>query len=80
MTKTSIHRTRTRSGLPVTTGEFGPKCRTRYPSLMYQHRIDHWRILDCTEPTWTAGVGPIYRSKAELLADLDRYAEANGHS
>jgi hypothetical protein len=55
----------------------GPVCRTRYAELAYQHRGDHWRILDLTggEPAEDApGVGPQYRTRAELLADLDRYA------
>lgn len=34
-----------------------------------------WRVIDIHEPTRSAAVGPIYQSKAELLADLDRYAK-----
>ena len=50
---------------------------TRYPELGYR-QDDHelWRIysMDGTP----AAVGPQYRSKAELLADLDRYAKEYG--
>ena len=59
----------------------GPVSRTRFPELGYQHRGDHWRILDLTggvRPDDAPGVGPLYPTRAELLADLDRYAAAFG--
>jgi hypothetical protein len=33
-----------------------------------------WRVYDCHEIGTPAAVGPLYASKAELLADLPRYA------
>lgn len=49
---------------------------TRYAELAYeQHDKDLWRIIDmCTQ----ASVGPLYKSHAELLADLDRFAREFG--
>ena len=39
-----------------------------------------WSFFDCTEKT-PARVGPIYKSKAEALGDLERYArECWGHN
>ena len=55
----------------------GPVVRTRFPELAYQHRGDHWRILDVTGGG-ESGVGPQYPTRAELLADLERYAAAFG--
>jgi hypothetical protein len=56
--------------------------RTRYAELGYEHRGDHWRILDLhngPRPDGTAeGIGPYYATRAELLADLDRYAASYG--
>jgi len=52
--------------------------RTRYAELAYeQHARDLWRIID-TETG--AAVGPQYKSRAELLADLNRYARVYGVS
>jgi hypothetical protein len=49
-----------------------PLYSTRYPELGYQqHGRGLWRIIDCDG---NAAVGPQYHSKAELLADLSRYA------
>ncbi len=49
---------------------------TRYKELGYK-QLDRglWRILTTEDG---AAVGPLYRSRAELLADLDRYADAYG--
>ncbi len=33
-----------------------------------------WRVIDLHESGRVAAVGPLYSSKAELLADLPRYA------
>jgi hypothetical protein len=48
---------------------------TRYPALGFEWRGDHWRILD--NATGSA-VGPIYKTRKELLADLDRFAREFG--
>jgi hypothetical protein len=52
---------------------------TRYPELGYaRYAPNLWRIIDLTDKTTMAVVGPHYKSKAELLADLDRYARVFG--
>ena len=44
---------------------------TRFPELFYDEAVKGlWRIMDADG----AVIGPHYASKAELLADLDRYA------
>ena len=44
---------------------------TRFPGLFYDEAAKGlWRIMDADG----AGIGQLYASKAELLADLDRYA------
>jgi hypothetical protein len=49
---------------------------TRYPELAYeQHAKDLWRII--ATDTQQA-IGPFYKTKAELLADLNRYAKEYG--
>jgi len=49
---------------------------TRYPELGYaNHAPSLWRIIDMETG---AVIGPHYKSKAELLADLDRYARVFG--
>lgn len=55
----------------VKIGAFGKVCSTAYPELSYQRQIDCWRIIDNSDGR---SVGPAYRSEAELLADLVRYA------
>lgn len=46
---------------------------TRYPELGYaDHGNGLWRIVTMEDGS---GVGPHYASKAELLADLGRYAD-----
>lgn len=53
--------------------------RTRFPELGYEkHDAALWRIMDLTDSGRAAAVGPHYRSKSELLADLDRYAAEFG--
>jgi hypothetical protein len=48
---------------------------TRFPELFYAPICPNlWRILDVDG----AAIGPQYRSKAELLADLNRYAADYG--
>lgn len=52
---------------------------TRYPELGY--RCDGpglWRIYDMADKGRESPVGPQYTSKAELLADLGRYAKDFG--
>ena len=47
---------------------------TRFPCLMYgQTAPSCWRVIDAHE-TRRAAVGPMYRTREELLSDLDRYA------
>lgn len=53
--------------------------RTRFPELGY--RCDGpglWRIYDISDHDRAAAVGPQYRTRGELLADLDRYATEFG--
>ena len=55
--------------------------RTRFPELAYQHRGDHWRILnmhDVPAGTEPSGIGPLYPTRAALVADLERYAAVFG--
>lgn len=52
---------------------------TRFASLGYRcdgHGL--WRIYDVDDRDSMAAVGPFYRTKAELLADLERYASEYG--
>jgi hypothetical protein len=50
--------------------------KTRFAELGYeQHAPGLWRIMSLDTP---AAVGPHYASKAELLADLERYATFYG--
>lgn len=49
--------------------------KTRYPELNYFHNVDHWRIIATDTHS---SVGPYYHSRAELLADLERYASEYG--
>ena len=49
---------------------------TRYAELAYdRYGSDSWRIIDVSKQVTT---GPIYPSHAELLADLDRFAQEFG--
>ena len=49
---------------------------TRYPELGYRKDSDTlWRIVDKSSG---AAIGPHYRTKGELLADLDRFARDFG--
>jgi hypothetical protein len=62
---------------------------TRYPELKYVREPDgesraYWRIVDVNgghydQDSGLGGrVGPMYRTKSELLADLDRFAALFG--
>lgn len=52
---------------------------TRYPELGYrQDGPGLWRIYAVAHGSQPAAVGPHYRSKAELLGDLVRYATEYG--
>jgi hypothetical protein len=55
----------------------GPLKTTEYPALAYRQAGDRWRLYELATGRLE---GPFYRSEAELLADLDRYAEAFGYS
>ena len=51
---------------------------TRYAGLNYEeHDVHLWRIIDMDSER---AVGPHYESRAELLADLGRFARAFGAS
>lgn len=51
---------------------------TRYPELGYRRVApETWRIVDCSTD---AAIGAEYRTRAELLADLGRYAAEFGCS
>ncbi len=55
------------------TNDFRP---TRYPELGYaKHTPTLWRIVSTDDGST---IGPHYRTKGELLADLPRYAEEYG--
>jgi hypothetical protein len=49
--------------------------KTRYPELDYEKQGNVWRCLDASTGQ---AVGPLYKTRAELLADLERYAHAGG--
>jgi hypothetical protein len=50
--------------------------RTRYTELAYEQQdAGLWRIIDMTEGK---AIGPQYKSRAELLADSDRFAREFG--
>ncbi len=56
---------------------------TRYPELSYVHETPGlWRIVDALGGLNASGflsrIGPHYRTRAELLADLARYASVYG--
>lgn len=49
---------------------------TRYAELGYEEQDrDLWRIIDTST---RAAIGPHYKSRAELLGDLDRFAREFG--
>lgn len=51
---------------------------TRYPELSYSQPLAKvWRIIDNATGR---GIGPFYRTKAELLTDLERFAAVYGVS
>jgi hypothetical protein len=54
--------------------------RTRFLELGYHNwGPGHWRFLDLSDPDGRpADVGPVYPTRAELLADLQRYAAERG--
>jgi hypothetical protein len=56
---------------------------TRYPGLGFANTNPAgtaiWRVIDCHEEGREASVGPQYKTKTELLADLDRYAKTWGY-
>jgi hypothetical protein len=53
---------------------------TRFKELGFRNMGDHWRLValdDDPDGEKCTVVGPQYHSKAELLADLERYAREN---
>jgi hypothetical protein len=48
---------------------------TRFAELQYTTYCGIWRIVDAETGNT---VGPVYKTKAELLADLERYAKEFG--
>jgi hypothetical protein len=55
----------------------GPLKVTPYPALSYRQAGDRWRLYELATGRLE---GPFYLTEAELLSDLDRYAEAFGYS
>jgi hypothetical protein len=52
--------------------------KTRFKELGYCHSLSgEWRIV-AREEDPPAAVGPMYRSRVELLCDLERYAAIYG--
>lgn len=52
---------------------------TRFHELAYRkYAGKFWRIFDVTDASSPAAVGPHYRSRAELLGDLEQYAREFG--
>jgi len=47
------------------------------PLALGRFASNHWQYVDTTDNR-NAQVGPIYRTKTEALADLERYAIAGG--
>ena len=47
------------------------------PLALAQMSPGHWQFIDTTDGD-NSQVGPIYKSKAEALADLDRYSRDGG--
>ena len=47
------------------------------PLALARFAPNHWQYVDTTDNR-NAQVGPIYRTKTEALADLERYAIAGG--
>lgn len=71
-------------GLAVLTGRisrtannmgYGIMTRTRFKELAFVNNGDHWRFVDTSSGST---VGQLYKTKTELLADLDRYAHNFG--
>ena len=57
---------------------FGNVRPTRFDGLGYANDAPGlWRVVD-TSDGWESRVGPQYKTKMELLADLDRYATEYG--
>jgi hypothetical protein len=56
---------------------------TQYAGLGYANTnpagVALWRVIDQHDKGREASVGPLYKSKAELLADLPRYAATWGY-
>ena len=61
-------------GMTYVLGELNVK-RTRYPDLGYARTGDIWRVVDINSGSV---VGPHYKTRIELLADLNRYAHDYG--
>jgi hypothetical protein len=60
----------------ISVGYQGKCYETRYPELAYRNIIPRlWRFVDVTTGSC---VGPEYKSRQELLADLHRYADFFG--
>ena len=51
---------------------------TRFPELVLLGLGDHWRFGAVTPGEDASPVGPYYATKAEALADLERYARSYG--
>jgi hypothetical protein len=56
---------------------------TQYAGLGFANTnpagVPCWRVIDRHDEAREASVGPLYKSKAELLEDLPRYAKTWGY-
>lgn len=51
---------------------------SRQTGIYYRHfSVGHWQHVDCNE-TRNAQVGPVYKTKDELLADHEDYLKRAG--
>lgn len=46
---------------------------TRFPPLKLGKIGHEWSFYDCSDNKTTCRVGPVYKTKLEALADLERY-------
>lgn len=61
--------------------DYAPFSKTRFAGLGYKKICDNcWMVLDLHDaPARVSQVGPQYRTKTELLADLENYAKGWGY-
>ena len=57
--------------------------KTRFAGLGFIHLPECWRIVDINggwDPSQPRTIGPQYKTEAELLSDLVRYAATSGYN